>query len=148
MGIHALPWFLFRTAITGSGYFGFPRLSSPPAKPWHFCSGYCSRLPTRWFQSCRFDKLRLRLVVCDTKIEGRGSWRDLLKGRDADPSFAPIVVSRHASEALWAEVRNLGGFCVLEKPGNSLCVGQPAVAKWQPAGLAVCWEWMRNRDEI
>ncbi|MGD0771499.1 MAG: hypothetical protein ABSC05_01620 [Candidatus Solibacter sp.] len=25
------------------------------------------------------DKLRPRLVVCDTEIEGRGSWRDLLK---------------------------------------------------------------------
>jgi DNA-binding NtrC family response regulator len=62
------------------------------------------------------DKLRPRLVVCDTKIEGRGSWRDLLKGRDSGPSFALIVVSRHAGEALWAEVRNLGGFGVLEKP--------------------------------
>ena len=81
------------------------------------------------------DKLRPRLVVCDTKIEGRGSWRDLLKGRDSGPSFALIVVSRHAGEALWAEVRNLGGFCVLEKPGNSLCVGQPAVAQWQSHGL-------------
>jgi DNA-binding response OmpR family regulator len=62
------------------------------------------------------DKLRPRLVVCDTEIEDRGSWRDLLKGQDAGPRFALIVVSRQADEALWAEVLNLGGSDVLEKP--------------------------------
>ena len=62
------------------------------------------------------DKLRPRLVVCDTEIEGPGSWRDLLKGQDLSPSFAVIVVSRLADEALWAEVLNLGGSDVLEKP--------------------------------
>ncbi|MGA2182101.1 MAG: hypothetical protein ABSH47_03665 [Bryobacteraceae bacterium] len=62
------------------------------------------------------DKLHPRLVVCDTEIEGRGSWRDLLKGQDARPGFPLIVVSRHADEALWAEVLNLGGSGVLEKP--------------------------------
>ena len=59
------------------------------------------------------DKLRPRLVVCDTEIEGRGSWRDLLEGR---PDFALIVVSRHADDALWAEVLNLGGSDVLDQP--------------------------------
>jgi DNA-binding response OmpR family regulator len=62
------------------------------------------------------DKLRPRLVVCDTEIEGRGSWRDLLKGQAPSPSFALVVVSRLADEALWAEVLNLGGLDVLEKP--------------------------------
>jgi DNA-binding response OmpR family regulator len=62
------------------------------------------------------DKLHPRLVVCDTEIEGRGSWRDLLPGRDAHPSFALIVASRHADGALRAEVLNLGGSDVLEKP--------------------------------
>ena len=62
------------------------------------------------------DKLRPGLVVCDTEIEGRGSWRDLLEEQDASPRFALIVVSRHADEALWAEVLNLGGSDVLEKP--------------------------------
>jgi len=59
------------------------------------------------------EKLRPQLVVCDTDIEGSGSWRDLLEGR---PSFALIVVSRHVDEALRAEVLNLGGSDVLDKP--------------------------------
>jgi DNA-binding response OmpR family regulator len=59
------------------------------------------------------DKLRPRLVMCDTEIEGRGSWRDLLEGR---PDFALIVVSRHVDEALRAEVLKLGGSDVLGKP--------------------------------
>jgi DNA-binding response OmpR family regulator len=59
------------------------------------------------------DKLRPQLVVCDTEIEGCGSWRDLLQGR---PGFALIVVSRHADEALRAEVLKLGGSDVLGKP--------------------------------
>jgi len=59
------------------------------------------------------DKLRPRLVMCDTEIEGRGSWRDLLEGR---PDFALIVVTWHADEALWAEVLNLGGADVFAKP--------------------------------
>jgi len=62
------------------------------------------------------DKLHPRLVVCDTEIEGQGSWRDLLKGQAPSPSFAVIVVSRLADEALWAEVLNLGGSDVLDKP--------------------------------
>ena len=59
------------------------------------------------------DKLRPRLVMCDTEIEGRGSWRDLLEGR---PDFALIVVSRHVDEALRAEVLKRGGSDVLGKP--------------------------------
>lgn len=62
------------------------------------------------------DKLHPRLVVCDAEIEGRGSWRDLLVAQGATPSFALIVVSRQADEALWAEVLNLGGSDVLERP--------------------------------
>jgi DNA-binding response OmpR family regulator len=62
------------------------------------------------------DRFHPRLVVCDTEIEGRGSWRDLLEGPDGTPRFALIVVSPQADEALWAEVLNLGGSDVLEKP--------------------------------
>ena len=62
------------------------------------------------------DKVRPRLVVCDTEIEGVGTWRDLLAGPNARPSFALIVASRHADEALRAEVLDLGGSDVLEKP--------------------------------
>jgi DNA-binding NtrC family response regulator len=62
------------------------------------------------------EKLRPRLVVCDTEIEGEGSWRDLLKWRGALPDFALIVVSRLADVVLWAEVLYLGGYDLLEKP--------------------------------
>ena len=49
-------------------------------------------------------------------MEGQGSWRDVLEMQDAQPSLAPIVVCRHTNEALWADVLNLGGFDLLEKP--------------------------------
>ena len=62
------------------------------------------------------DKLHPRFVVCDTGIEGRGSWRDLLTGQCPGPSFAVIVVSRIAGEALREEVLDLGGSGVLAKP--------------------------------
>jgi DNA-binding response OmpR family regulator len=62
------------------------------------------------------DKLRPRLVVCDTVIDGRGSWRDLLTGQCPGPRFAVIVVSRIATEALRAEVLGLGGAGVLGMP--------------------------------
>jgi DNA-binding NtrC family response regulator len=62
------------------------------------------------------DKLRPRLVVCDTRIEGRGSWRDLLSEPDARPGFALVVACRHAGAALRPELLNLGGIDVLEKP--------------------------------
>ena len=62
------------------------------------------------------DKVRPRLVVCDTKIEGQGSWRDLLGEQDAQPGFELVVVSRHADEVLRAKVLNLVGSDVLAKP--------------------------------
>jgi DNA-binding response OmpR family regulator len=62
------------------------------------------------------DKLRPRLVVCDTEIEGHGTWRDLLTGPDSEPRFLLVVASRLADEALWSEVLNLGGLDLLRKP--------------------------------
>jgi AmiR/NasT family two-component response regulator len=62
------------------------------------------------------DKLKPGLVVCDAEIEGRGSWRDLLREQGTSPGFALVVASRHADEALWTEVIDLGGLGVLEKP--------------------------------
>lgn len=59
---------------------------------------------------------RPQVVVCDTETRGVGSWRDLLQVNDKRVSFALIVVSRHADDALWAEVLNLGGFDVLSIP--------------------------------
>jgi DNA-binding NarL/FixJ family response regulator len=64
-----------------------------------------------------------KLVVCDADIDGPGSWRDLLKLREDLLSFALVVASRNADDALWAEVLNLGGFDLLQKPFNAAGVG-------------------------
>jgi DNA-binding response OmpR family regulator len=62
------------------------------------------------------DKLRPGLVVCDAEIEGPGSWRDLLGQPEAYSGFSLVVASRHADEALRAEVADLGGAGMLAKP--------------------------------
>jgi len=62
------------------------------------------------------EKLHPELVLCDTHLEGPGSWRDLLEMRAADPPFELVVVSQHIDDTLRAEVLNLGGITVLEKP--------------------------------
>ena len=83
------------------------------------------------------DKLRPQLVVCDTEIEGEGSWRDLLKGQGAAPGFALIVATPHAGEALIDEVFDLGGTDVLEKPFRVESVervlGLARAARYTPA---------------
>ncbi len=58
-------------------------------------------------------KLRPSLVLCDTEIEGGGSWRDLA---ESGPPSQLIVVSAHADDGLWAEALNRGCRDVLEKP--------------------------------
>jgi DNA-binding response OmpR family regulator len=59
------------------------------------------------------------VVVCDTEIEGEGSWRDLLETRQTDGTFTCIVVSPDPDDHLRAEVLNLGGFEVLTRPFRS-----------------------------
>ncbi len=58
---------------------------------------------------------RPRLVVCDTDVGGRDSWRDLLDPFDP-AGFVLNVVSKHADDRLWAEVLSLGGYDVLAAP--------------------------------
>ena len=62
------------------------------------------------------DKVRPRLVVCDTEIEGQGSWRDLIDAHDAHPGFTLVVASRHAEGAPWPQSLSSGCTDVLEKP--------------------------------
>ena len=50
------------------------------------------------------------VVICETPLPD-GDWKDLL---DKTPRL--IVTARHADDALWAEVLNLGGYDVLAQP--------------------------------
>jgi DNA-binding NtrC family response regulator len=75
------------------------------------------------------EKRYPKLVVCDADIDGPGSWRDLLKLRGDPLSFAVVVASRNADDALWAEVLNLGGFDLLQKPFNAEGVHH-ALSSW------------------
>ncbi len=78
------------------------------------------------------DRLRPALVICDTEIEGKGSWRDLLEYRRQSPGWELAVASRLPDDPLWAEVLNLGGVDLLERPFSAHAVEQ-LVARHQPA---------------
>jgi len=69
-------------------------------------------------------KLSPRLIICDTEIEGEGSWRDLL-AQSTSP-FGPVffVSSRDAIETLYAEVRDLGGAGVLRRPFTTAAIAR------------------------
>ena len=56
------------------------------------------------------------VVLAEHDLED-GTWSDLLD-LAASPPWSPpvVVVSRHADEAMWARVLNLGGYDVLMKP--------------------------------
>ena len=56
------------------------------------------------------------VVLCETDLPD-GDWKDVLElVRKADPVPQLIVTSRFADDRLWAEVLNLGGYDLLEKP--------------------------------
>ena len=62
------------------------------------------------------EKLSPGLIVCDTDIEGPGSWRDLL-ARNSAQFGPPFLVSSHAAgETLCSEVQHSGGVGVLARP--------------------------------
>ena len=60
---------------------------------------------------------RPNVVACERELPD-GSWRDVFHFLATKLKNPPplVVVSRHADEALWAEVLNVGGFDVLTKP--------------------------------
>lgn len=59
---------------------------------------------------------QVAVVLCEKDLPD-GDWKDVLEslGRDSGSPLL-IVTSRHADELLWAEVLNLGGYDVLQKP--------------------------------
>lgn len=74
-------------------------------------------------QACTFGQaahlMRIEtpaVVVCDRELPD-GTWKDLFRLAAGVADAPPVVVvSRHADEALWAEVLNLGGYDVIAKP--------------------------------
>ena len=57
------------------------------------------------------------VVLTEARLPGRRGWKNILYELQRAPAPPPlIVVDRLASEALWAEVLNLGGYDVLSKP--------------------------------
>jgi DNA-binding response OmpR family regulator len=65
------------------------------------------------------ERRRPDLVVCDTEIEGEGSWRNLLEMRQIDGMLSLMVVSPDPDDCLRADVLNLGGLGVLARPFRS-----------------------------
>ncbi len=59
---------------------------------------------------------RMTLIICDFHLPD-GDWKDVLSQAQVLPEPPCVVLaSRLASDALWADVLNLGGFDLLEKP--------------------------------
>ena len=60
------------------------------------------------------------VIMCECKLPD-GMWRNLLNSLDTLGQHPPIVViSRDADESLWAEVLNLGGYDILQKPFDEM----------------------------
>lgn len=56
------------------------------------------------------------IVLCERDLPD-GNWKNVLNSLSSiDNPPLLIVMSRHADELLWAEVLNLGGYDVLQKP--------------------------------
>ncbi|HLJ50074.1 MAG TPA: response regulator [Bryobacteraceae bacterium] len=66
------------------------------------------------------------VILCECKLPD-GMWRNLLNSLETLSQHLPIVVmSRDADESLWAEVLNLGGYDVLQKPFDQMEVQRVA----------------------
>ena len=73
---------------------------------------------------------RITVLVCGSVLPD-GNWKQLLEGLavlPAPPSL--IVTSKHADDALWAEVLNLGAYDVLSKPFDRAEVTRTISLAW------------------
>ena len=71
------------------------------------------------------------VVLCERDLPD-GSWTDILKTTsqmEQEPLL--LVISRHADEALWAEVLNVGGYDVLLKPFEKAEVARVIGMAWR-----------------
>lgn len=60
------------------------------------------------------------LILCEKDLPD-GSWKDLVREAGGKQYPSPVVVvSRNADERTWAEVLNLGGYDMLQKPFDDM----------------------------
>jgi DNA-binding NtrC family response regulator len=64
------------------------------------------------------SRRNIPVVICESSLPD-GDWKDLL-----DKAPRVIVTARHANDALWAEVLNLGGYDVLAQPFDEVEVSR------------------------
>jgi DNA-binding response OmpR family regulator len=71
------------------------------------------------------------VVLCERDLPD-GSWSDILS-TTSEIEQAPLllVISRHADDALWAEVLNVGGYDVLLKPFDKAEVARVVGMAWR-----------------
>lgn len=71
------------------------------------------------------------VILCERDLPD-GNWKDVLDVLVSQQNPATlIVISRHADELLWAEVLNLGGYDVLQKPFDISEVTRVVGMAWQ-----------------
>ncbi|HET8550553.1 MAG TPA: response regulator [Bryobacteraceae bacterium] len=71
------------------------------------------------------------VVLCERDLPD-GSWSDILRTTSQmEQSPLLLVISRHADDALWAEVLNLGGYDVLLKPFDKGEVARVVGMAWR-----------------
>lgn len=126
-----------RRAASGFTVLGISPDPNDHTKLAQLCEGW------RWrfleAQTCRQALTRIRsdrvtVAICERDLPD-GNWRAVLDQLDQVPA-APvlIVASRHADDALWAEVLNMGGYDVLPKPF------EPKEVMWSVTSAHHQWE--------
>lgn len=76
----------------------------------------CVNVPDLTGARAVIAKVHPAVVVCDTEIDGRGSWRDLTAESKAGGGFAVLVTHSTPDEALSLEVAERGGLGILTRP--------------------------------
>lgn len=117
------------------------------SEPDHYSLGHLfSRTKWTLLKACsREEGLRILragpvpVVICDCLLPD-GCWKDLIEEAAALPHPPVIIVtSRLADDKLWAEVMNLGGYDVLEKPFNQSELVRVVSLAW------LAWKNQRQR---
>jgi DNA-binding response OmpR family regulator len=98
-----------------------------------FCAG-CAEA------SEKLRSLSPPIVICERDLPD-GNWKRVFSEmQKLDRTPLMLVASRHADESLWAEVLNLGGYDVLQKPFDAAEVTRVLSMAWR------CWSTPHRRE--